>query len=827
MAEGRDIGTVVCPDAEVKVFLTARPRCARAGARTSSAADSSRCWPSSRARRARRAPRALAAGRGHDAVPVDTTGPRPRGRGRADRRRSSCEARELRRWRSRRSRSSATPTSGKSSLVNRLTQSREAVVHERPGVTRDRKELQTDWNGRAFTLIDTGGVDLDDEDPLAVSIQDQARAALADAAGRAARRRRAGRPAPRRRGGGRHPAPRRRAGDRRRQQDRRAGRRAARARVPRPRPGRADGRSPPRRAWARATCSTASSSCCRPTTRRPTEDEDLVRLAVIGRPNVGKSSLVNAFLGHERVIVSEVAGTTRDAIDTRARGRRPAAAARRHGRHPPPGQGPGVRRVLHGAALPARGGARRRRARRLRRERRRHAQDLRIAELAMKSGCATALVLNKWDLTSGDEFDLDRERARVAAKLRLRPKVLTAIGADRPPRPAAARRGAVARRRAAATASRRPSSTASSARSSPSASRRQAGPPAQAALHRADRRAPAALLHPGQQPQQGHARLRLLRREPAARALRARGHPARHRLRRAQAAPPRGVTRPQGIALADRRRGRRARARGLFLVLRGRRRRRRRPTRSRSSSRPASLVYVHLSTDPEPRGGRALRARSPTASRPSPACATRSPAPSPRAPSTLERDIRPWLGDEAAYAAVSPADMLLLAAVADRPRARRSCARVGNLDTAADATAACACRARGPTALAFVATTSSPSAPRRAVRARSTARRARATRSRRAAYSARRRTARAAGRSTPTRRPQGVARCSPRATACSAPRARCSTAQGLRGRARRVSAEATGLRVHVALAGGGAEDAAFTPVLVERVPQTRGRLPRR
>ena len=73
------------------------------------------------------------------------------------------------------------PNVGKSSLVNRLTQSREAVVHERPGITRDRKELATDWNGRHFTLIDTGGVDLDDEDPLAVSIQDQARAALADA----------------------------------------------------------------------------------------------------------------------------------------------------------------------------------------------------------------------------------------------------------------------------------------------------------------------------------------------------------------------------------------------------------------------------------------------------------------------------------------------------------------------------------------------------------------------------------------------------------------------------------------------------------------------
>jgi GTP-binding protein len=56
-------------------------------------------------------------------------------------------------------------------------------------------------------------------------------------------------------------------------------------------------------------------------------------------------------------------------------------------------------------------------------------QDLRIAELAMQSGCATALVLNKWDLTGGEdqpEVDLDHERARVANKLRLRPRVLTA-----------------------------------------------------------------------------------------------------------------------------------------------------------------------------------------------------------------------------------------------------------------------------------------------------------------------------------------------------------------------------------------------------------------
>src|SRR6516165_4714342 len=73
------------------------------------------------------------------------------------------------------------PNVGKSSLVNRLTNSREAVVHERPGVTRDRKEFGTEWNGRRLTLIDTGGVDLEERDDLARQIQEQARAALADA----------------------------------------------------------------------------------------------------------------------------------------------------------------------------------------------------------------------------------------------------------------------------------------------------------------------------------------------------------------------------------------------------------------------------------------------------------------------------------------------------------------------------------------------------------------------------------------------------------------------------------------------------------------------
>jgi GTPase len=149
-----------------------------------------------------------------------------------------------------------------------------------------------------------------------------------------------------------------------------------------------------------------------------------VRLAVIGRPNVGKSSLVNRFAGDERVIVSPEAGTTRDAIDL---------ALTFDGRDLILIDTAGLRRQAKvGESLEYYTALRSRRAA----ERAEvalvvcdaldgiTAQDLRIGELAMRSGCATALVLNKWDLA--DQLDLDHERARVARKLRLRPRVLTA-----------------------------------------------------------------------------------------------------------------------------------------------------------------------------------------------------------------------------------------------------------------------------------------------------------------------------------------------------------------------------------------------------------------
>jgi GTPase len=151
------------------------------------------------------------------------------------------------------------------------------------------------------------------------------------------------------------------------------------------------------------------------------EDED-VRLAVIGRPNVGKSSLVNKLLGEDRVIVSDTAGTTRDAIDTRIELEgRPVVLVDTAGLR---------RRTKVAGTVDYYAQLRSERAA----ERADVAivvcdaseglttEDLRIAEMAMKNNCATILALNKWDIT---RTELDDARDRAQQRLRLRPEVMT------------------------------------------------------------------------------------------------------------------------------------------------------------------------------------------------------------------------------------------------------------------------------------------------------------------------------------------------------------------------------------------------------------------
>ncbi len=315
------------------------------------------------------------------------------------------------------------PNVGKSSLVNRLTGTREAVVHERPGITRDRKELATEWNGRRFTLVDTGGMDREDADPIAGSIREQARAALADAQVALL------------------------------VVDARAG----------VRPGdeemaqllRASGL--PVVVAANKIDSVRDLALAQEAHRLglgdplavsaaqglgtgdlldrlvellpeddPEEDDEVIRLAVIGRPNVGKSSLVNRFLGAERVIVSDVAGTTRDAIDLSLEvDGRPVVVVDTAGMRR---QAKVAESVEYYTALRSQRAAERADVAIVVCDATEGitAQDLRVADLAMAAGCATALVLNKWDVATMDEDDLKRERAKAHAKLRLRPRVLTA-----------------------------------------------------------------------------------------------------------------------------------------------------------------------------------------------------------------------------------------------------------------------------------------------------------------------------------------------------------------------------------------------------------------
>jgi len=315
------------------------------------------------------------------------------------------------------------PNVGKSTLVNRLTATRAAVVHETPGVTRDRKELVCEWAGRRFLLVDTGGVDIADPSPITRSVADQAREAVADAdlvvfltdarAGItpgdeeiAAILREARKPVL---------LVVNKIDDPRRELDALEFHRL----------GLGDP-IPISALHGNGTGDLLDSVVDhldvargrQASTRSVAVGEEAIRVAILGRPNVGKSSLLNALLGRERVIVSEVPGTTRDAIDTvlERDGRTfvlvDTAGLRRKRKHRRGIEYYSELRALEAAEradvalvlVDASEGI--------------VEQDVSVADVARKASCSTLVILAKWDIAT---VTIEDVRPVLARRLRQRP----------------------------------------------------------------------------------------------------------------------------------------------------------------------------------------------------------------------------------------------------------------------------------------------------------------------------------------------------------------------------------------------------------------------
>ncbi len=309
------------------------------------------------------------------------------------------------------------PNVGKSTLVNRLAQTSDAIVHESRGVTRDRSYHDADWNGREFTIVDTGGIEpLKSDDVFATSIRDQAMAAAEEAAvilfvvdGTTGVT----------------------------EEDEAVARFLKRVDKPifllvnkLDNPDReADniwefyslgiGEPTPLSALhGHGTGDLLDDIVALLPDEEEEEDAypDALRVAIIGRPNAGKSSLFNKILGSDRSIVSDIAGTTRDAIDT---------VVERDGKHYLLVDTAGIRKkstVYENIEYYSM-------VRGLRAIDRSDVallvvdssigvteQDQKVAGLAIERGCALVVLLNKWDLLKDDR---EREQCMATVDRRL------------------------------------------------------------------------------------------------------------------------------------------------------------------------------------------------------------------------------------------------------------------------------------------------------------------------------------------------------------------------------------------------------------------------
>ena len=301
------------------------------------------------------------------------------------------------------------PNVGKSTLVNRIAQVDDAIVHEMRGVTRDRSYHEAEWNGVVFTLVDTGGIEMSKDDDFQASIRSQAFTATNEAdvivflvdgkSGIQA-------------------------------DDEEVARILKRSKKPlflavnkMDTPGRTDelwdfyqlGLGDP---WpVSATHGHGTGDLLDEVVEAlktsgaldrvdDEDDSESINIAIIGRPNAGKSSLTNQLTGDTRSIVSDVAGTTRDAIDTHVEhdGKNytivDTAGLRRKSQIDEDVEYYGFVRAMRAidradvALLVIDGtlGL--------------TDQDQRVARFAADRGCAMVIVLNKWDIVDGAEAKL-------------------------------------------------------------------------------------------------------------------------------------------------------------------------------------------------------------------------------------------------------------------------------------------------------------------------------------------------------------------------------------------------------------------------------------
>lgn len=302
------------------------------------------------------------------------------------------------------------PNVGKSTFVNRLAENNDAIVHEMRGVTRDRSYHNADWNGRPFTLIDTGGIEMGNDDAFQSSIRSQALMAAdeadvivflvdgqtginADDEAVAVILRKTNKPVLLAVNKLDNPA------------DTNAMWEFMQLGLGDPWP-------------VSALHGTGTGDLLDEIVSLfPDEDdageEDLnaINVAIIGRPNAGKSSLTNKLTNNDRSIVSDVAGTTRDAIDTtvfhedRYYTIVDTAGLRRKSVIDEDVEYYGFVRAMRAMdraevvllVIDSTLGL--------------TDQDQRVAGMAAERGCAMAIILNKWDLVEGPEAKAEiRER---------------------------------------------------------------------------------------------------------------------------------------------------------------------------------------------------------------------------------------------------------------------------------------------------------------------------------------------------------------------------------------------------------------------------------